>query len=116
MELKGKVIELKPVITGESKNGEWKRQDIIIETAGNYPKKVCVARWGKLIDSVNLKVGQNLELFIDIESREYQDKWFTNVKTYQINVLEQQEQVPNAPIEELEDLSLDEEDDDTLPF
>jgi hypothetical protein len=45
MQLTAKLTNLLPIQTGTGKNGEWKKQDIIVETEGQYPKKVCISIW-----------------------------------------------------------------------
>ena len=46
MNLLGKIIRVMPLQTGTSKNGPWRKQDIIVETDGQYSKKICVSIWG----------------------------------------------------------------------
>ena len=42
LEIEGKVQKVLEAKTGETKNGKtWQKQDFIIETLGEYPKKVC---------------------------------------------------------------------------
>ncbi|MFN7012690.1 MAG: DUF3127 domain-containing protein, partial [Bacteroidia bacterium] len=57
MELTAKLIQLLPVQTGQGKNGPWKKQEIIVETPGQYSKKLCVAIWGDKINENLLQVG-----------------------------------------------------------
>jgi len=70
--------------TGKGRNGEWKKQDIIVETPGQYPKKVCVSVWGDKLDGVTLKPEQQYDISFDIESREFNGKWYTDVKAWKI--------------------------------
>lgn len=86
MQLTAKLIQLLPLQTGNGKNGEWKKQDIIVETSGQYPKKVCVSIWGDKIDNGKLKPGNTLKIDFDIESREYNSRWYTDVKAWKIEV------------------------------
>ena len=37
MEIKGKIIEILPEKSGQSANGEWRKQEYILETDTNYP-------------------------------------------------------------------------------
>ena len=46
MDIKGRITHIVPLQTGEGKNGTWKKQDFVIETDGQYPKKVCFSIWG----------------------------------------------------------------------
>jgi len=85
MELKGKLIQLLPLQTGTGKNGEWKKQDIIIETQSQYPKKVCISIWGDKINTSQLQIGKMLNISFDIESREYNGRWYTDVKAWKID-------------------------------
>jgi len=84
MELTAKLVQLLPLQTGTGKNGAWKKQDIIVETAGQYPKKVCVSIWGDKIDEQLLKEGASLAISFDVESREYNGRWYTDVKAWKI--------------------------------
>jgi hypothetical protein len=85
MEIKGRLVQVLPAQTGAGKNGPWKKQDIIIETQGQYPKKVCVSVWGDKITESQLKLGSELNIFFDVESREYNGKWYTDVKAWKVD-------------------------------
>jgi hypothetical protein len=86
MQLTAKLIQLLPLQTGAGKNGEWRKQDIIVETSGQYPKKICISIWGDKIDSKKLKTGNILKIDFDIESREYNSRWYTDVKAWKIEI------------------------------
>lgn len=88
MQLTAKLIELLPLQTGQGKNGEWKKQDIIVETDGQYPKKVCISIWGDKINESVLKVGNRLTIDFDIESRSFNNRWYTDVKAWKITAAE----------------------------
>ena len=84
MELKAKLIQLLPLQTGEGKNGTWKKQEIIVETEGQYPKKVCVSIWGDKADESLLQIGNMLTISFDVESREFNGRWYTDVKAWKV--------------------------------
>lgn len=84
MQLTGKLILVLPLQTGTGKNGQWKKQDIIVETEGQYPKKVCVSVWGDKINESLLKAGTMLNISFDVESREYNGRWYTDVKAWKV--------------------------------
>ena len=86
MQLTGKLSQLLPIQTGTSKNGDWKKQDIIVETDGQYPKKVCISIWGDKINEGQLQIGNLLQIDFDIESREYNNKWYTDIKAWKIEL------------------------------
>ena len=84
MEINGKIIELLPVKSGESANGTWRKQEYILETEGQYPKKVCFMAWGDKIDEFGIKQGDNLVVSVDLESREFNGRWYTDVKAWKV--------------------------------
>ncbi len=84
MELEGKIIQLNPLQSGEGKNGTWKKQEFIVETKTQYPKKVCITAWGDKIDQFDLKENEDVVVSIDIESREYNGRWYTDVRAWKV--------------------------------
>jgi hypothetical protein len=84
MELEGKVIQINPLQSGEGRNGTWKKQEFIIETTSQYPKKVCVTVWGDKIDQFNIQQNEDLKLSIELESREYNNRWYTDVRAWKV--------------------------------
>ena len=62
MQLTAKLIQLLPLQTGTGKNGQWKKQEFVVETEGTYPKKVCISIWGDKIDESQLKIGNDLKI------------------------------------------------------
>ncbi len=88
MQLTAKLNQLLPIQTGTGKNGEWKKQDIIVESDGQYPKKLCISIWGDKINESQLQIGNLLKIDFDIESREYNTKWYTDIKAWKIEIVE----------------------------
>ena len=84
MELSGKIIQLLPEKSGESARGPWRKQEYILETEGQYPKQVCFMAWSDKIDEFAIKQGENLVVSIDLESREYNGRWYTDVKAWRV--------------------------------
>jgi Domain of unknown function (DUF3127) len=86
MEITGKLIQTLPVQTGMGKNGEWRKCNFIIETADKFPKKICVNAWKDLVDQVQkISEGSEVTVSFDVESREFQGKWYTDVKAWKIS-------------------------------
>jgi hypothetical protein len=85
LEISGKIIELLAVKSGQSANGEWRKQEYVLETDGQYPKKICFMAWGDKIDQFNIKQGETLAVSIDLESREYSGRWYTDVKAWKVS-------------------------------
>jgi len=86
MQLNAKLLSLLPLQTGAGKNGTWKKQDIIVETDGQYPKKVCISIWGDKIEECKLVPANRLKIDFDVESREYNGRWYTDVKAWRVEV------------------------------
>ncbi|WP_262919258.1 DUF3127 domain-containing protein [Niabella hibiscisoli] len=84
MDLTAKLVQMLPLQKGQGKNGEWKKQDIIVETGGQYPKKVCISIWGDKINESALQIGNTLNISFDVESREYNGRWYTDVKAWKV--------------------------------
>ena len=87
MEIKAKIIQMLPLQTGEGKNGKWRKQDIIVETEGQVQRKICVSIWGDKINEGILKTGNMLNISFDVESREYNGRWYTDVKAWKTELV-----------------------------
>ena len=85
LEISGKIIEILEVKSGQSANGEWRKQEYVLETEAQYPKKVCFMAWGDKIDQFNIQQGETVAVAIDLESREYNGRWYTDVKAWKVS-------------------------------
>jgi hypothetical protein len=85
MEVSGKIIDILPEKSGQSANGTWRKQEYILETGGQYPKKVCFMAWGDKIDQFEIKQGDNVTVSVDLESREFNGRWYTDVKAWKVS-------------------------------
>ena len=86
LELTGKIIQIMPETSGVSKAGkEWKKQEFIVETIETYPKKVALSMMGDKTDDLKrFPVGSMITASLNIESREYQGKWYTDARAWRI--------------------------------
>ena len=84
MQLTAKSAQILPAETGMGKNGEWKKQSIVVETEGQYPKKICITTWGDKFNTAQWLPGQPLTIDFDIESREFNGRWYTDLKAWKI--------------------------------
>jgi hypothetical protein len=73
MQVKGTVLQILKAETGVSKVGkEWKKQEFVIETNEQFPKKVCFTLFGdkiSLLDGVS--EGKEVEVSFSVESRDF---------------------------------------------
>ena len=87
MEITGKIIQVLPEVGGISKAGnEWKKQEYVLETHYQYPKKVCFQIFGAdKIAQAAIQPGEELTVSFDIDSREYQGRWFTSINAWKVD-------------------------------
>ncbi len=97
VELTGKIIAVIPEKSGTSSRGPWRKQEYVIEIPGDYPKQVCFMVWGDKIDQFNVAEGESLTVHFDLESREYNGRWYTDVKAWRIERPEAQGEMPDSP-------------------
>jgi hypothetical protein len=86
MQITAKLVQTLPVQTGVGKNGEWKKQEIIVETTDRFPKKICISIWGDKVQPSQLIAGNTFTIDFDVESREFNGRWYTDVKAWKIEV------------------------------
>ena len=116
LQIKGTVEQVLEEQSGTGKNGPWRKQDFILKTGGEYPRQVCVTQWGDNIDQFAVQEGDYLTAYIDIQSREYNGRWYTDVKAWKIEK-EQSGDSRSAPPFPEEDTSQELPDmDEDLPF
>lgn len=84
MEITGKVVVLLNTVSGVSKKGnEWQKRDFVIETVDQYPKKICFTLFGEKV-KLCPKEGQICTVSFDVQSNEYNGKWFTNLEAWKV--------------------------------
>jgi len=118
LELTATLKQILPIQSGQGKNGPWQKQDFIIETPGAYPKLVCCTMWGDKVNMLqNLSSGQQITVFFDVESREYNSRWYTDVKAWKIETKDGGASSPaNNEIPPPNDADLPDFGDEDLPF
>ena len=98
LEVTGKVIKILPAQSGVSQRGEWKKQEFVIETIEQYPKKICISAWAERVDDIqNLEPGTQLKVAVNIESREYNERWYTDVRAWKIELLSAGTDISHSP-------------------
>lgn len=98
LSLRGTVIRLLPVQEGVSKAGKnWRRTTFVIETDAQYPRTVCFQLWNDRIDQYALREGDHVEVFFDIESREFNERFYTDATAYEITRINDAAAAPQAP-------------------
>ena len=98
MEIKGNIILALPEQSGTSKNGNaWKKREYVLETQETYPRKVHFDFFGERADQYPLNVGETITLSFDIESREYNGRWYTSIRGWKAERDNAAQPMPQAP-------------------
>ena len=86
MEVTGRIIQVLPEVGGISKAGnEWTKQEYVLETHDQYPRKICFQIFGAdRIAQAAIQPGEELTVSFDIDSREYQGRWFTSINAWKV--------------------------------
>ena len=125
MEVTGKIILALPELSGTSKAGNaWKKREYVLETQEQYPKKVHFDFFGERADQYPLSVGDTIRLSFDIESREYNGRWFTSIRGWKAEKVDvnaasySSETMPTPPpvVNEITPMAIAGDDNDDLPF
>ncbi len=91
-----------------SKKGSFKKQSFVIETLDSkYPKLVHITAWGDTTDFVSkLHKDTPVKVSYAVESREYNERWYTELKVIKIDYLDVE--IPSKVSQKVND--------DDLPF
>lgn len=97
MEITGKIIAaLEPRGGVSQRTGNaWKMQDFVIETVEQYPKRCVFNIFGE--DNLNrfaIQVGQMYTVSFDINAREYNGRWYNDVRAWNVVLANTEAQAP----------------------
>ncbi len=95
MEFEGVVYKILPATKGTSARGDWQRQEVIFELPQEFSRKICVIFFNKESDVARLKEGATYTVSVNIESREFNGKWYTDVRAWRVQP--KQEEAAAAP-------------------
>ena len=86
MQITGKIIHVLPLASGiaASTGKPWKKQDFVLETIENYPKKAAFTLFGDKVDKFPISVGQLVNVTFDVNAREYQGRWYNSREPWKI--------------------------------
>ncbi len=96
MEFEGKLIQMLPPTSGTSARGPWQRQDVIFEMTQEFSRKICVTFFNKPDEVSRLRVGESYQVSVNVESREFNGRWYTDVRAWRIQP--KQQEVAAAPM------------------
>ena len=124
LEITGKIIQIMPQQSGVGKNGAWSKGEFVIETFEQFPRKICISVWGDKSDNFEQQhpVGNTVKVSINIESREYNGKWYTDIRAWKIDAAEdaQENYLPAEPppfiADSIDNTFIDNEAYESVPF
>jgi len=120
LQVKGKIQQILKSESGVSRAGkEWKKQEFVIETEDQFPKKICFTLFNDKSSLINdLSVDEEVEVYFNVESREYNGKWFHNINAWKIEKPAANNLPESAPEFSMDDIPPEPADDEAndLPF
>lgn len=87
LEIEGRIARKLTVQTGTSARGSWSKQEFVVEfQEGNFPTQVCMNVWGddKVKELDKFQVGDKVKVSFNLSSREYNGRWYTDVRAWRI--------------------------------
>lgn len=88
MEVKGKIVQVLEPQSGVSKSSgtPWATQGYVLETFDQYPRKVYFEVFGEeRIKQNTCNVGDVVTVGFDIDSREFNARWYTTIRAWKIS-------------------------------
>ncbi len=102
LEVEGKIVRKLNVQSGVSQRGNWSKQEFILEyQEGSYPSQACFSVWGedKVKDLDRFKIGDTAKVSFNISSREYNGRWYTDLRAWRIETVSTQDQPAAATVQ-----------------
>ena len=87
MEIVGKIIQVLPLQSGTSSRtgNSWQVQSYVLETQEQYPRKVCFEIFGEdKIKTNPCNIDDLVTVSFDIESREFNGRWYTSIRAWRV--------------------------------
>lgn len=91
LEVTGTLKQIFDEVRGQGRNNnEWVKRDFLIELDGQsqYPKSICFTAWGdKAQEITQYSPGQSLKVSFDLSSREYNGRWYTDIRAWRLDAV-----------------------------
>nr|DAY68904.1 MAG TPA: protein of unknown function (DUF3127) [Caudoviricetes sp.] len=99
--IEGQITTILPENRGMGQKGEWVSQDFVLKTEDNYPKNICFTIFGAdKIKEANIRIGDVVSIGVNLESREFNGRWYTAIKAWSVKrkfEAQAAKQAPPAP-------------------
>lgn len=99
MDISGRLIKILPEVRGESQRGPWVRGGFVIETDDTYPRQIAFTLFGedRLAMLNSLVMNAPVMVTFSPESREYQERWYTDLRCIRVVPFSGAPAAPAAP-------------------
>ena len=92
LEITGKLMQVLPEQTGTGKNGTWVKQEFVLGTEEQFPRRICFSLWGDKVQALkSFQPGTAMKVSFNLESREYNGRWYTDARAWKIESMESSE-------------------------
>lgn len=116
--IEGQITTILPENRGMGQKGKWVSQDFVLKTEDNYPKNICFTIFGAdKIKEANIRIGDVVSIGVNLESREFNGRWYTSIKAWSVKrkfEAQAAKQAPPAPTQNYS--SINQSAADALPF
>jgi len=97
LNIEGRVIQITPIQKGEGSRGTWKKRFVVVETIETFSRKIAFLAWNEKAEMLDkLKVGQRVNINFSIESRLFNDRWYTDARLISLKIIKEESIVPNT--------------------
>lgn len=81
--------------SGTSRSGnDWSKATLIVETITQYPKKVAISNMKRTAEFNSLPNGTVATFDVEMESREFNSRWYTDVTCWNWTIDYTQQPMP----------------------
>tara|TARA_R100000329_G_scaffold125775_2_gene104339 strand:+ start:2290 stop:2661 length:372 start_codon:yes stop_codon:yes gene_type:complete len=91
LKFQGEIVKISDIQEGVSQKGtNWKKLGFIVKTSGEYPSEVYFTVFGEeKVDNFMKynKVGQMVEVSFNINCREYNERYYTDLNAWKVFTL-----------------------------
>ena len=94
-----KVLEVTDITSGTSQAGkDWRKATVVIEQAdGSYTETYAIQAFDDKIDVVSNYVGQKVDIKFTIKAREYNGRWYNDLRFQYVTAQENKTAPAPAP-------------------
>ena len=88
MKITGKLVKILELQKGVSKAGKnWQKQSFVLDTGAEFNNQICIDTFGEKIEQIqNLNNGADLEVKLNVSSKEYNGRYYHNISAWEITL------------------------------